>query len=58
MSERHWHSELQQWVHDDDVNMALDAAHLAILEYHNGDRAWAEQWLLRAYEANQKEPAK
>jgi hypothetical protein len=52
MSERHWNSELQQWVHDDDLYKALDAAQLAILEYHNGDRSWAEAWLIRAQQAN------
>ena len=52
MNDRRWDSELQQWVYDDDVYQALDAAHLAIQEYYNGDRAWAERWLLRAHEAN------
>jgi hypothetical protein len=37
---------------------ALNQAHLVIDEYYNGDRAWAERWLLRAYEANQKDEAK
>ena len=54
MSERHWNSELQQWVYDDDVYQALDAAELAIREYHNGNREWAETWLMRAMEANGK----
>ncbi len=40
------------------VDDALNQAHLAIDEYYNGDRVWAEQWLLRAYEANQKDEAK
>ncbi len=40
------------------IDRARDAAILAIDEYYNGDRAWAERWLLRAYEANQKEKAK
>lgn len=40
------------------VDRARDAAILAIDEYYNGDREWAERWLLRAYEANQKETAK
>jgi hypothetical protein len=33
------------------VQDALDAADLAVAEYHNGDRRWAEQWLLAAFEA-------
>ena len=37
----------------DRMSDALDAAHLAINEYYKGDRAWAEEWLLRAHEANQ-----
>ncbi len=56
MSERHWNTELQDWVFNDEINSALDAAQLAITEYHNGDRAWAESWLLRAVEANHKAP--
>lgn len=36
------------------VSAALDAAELAIEEYHNGDRAWAEEWLLKAAEANRE----
>jgi hypothetical protein len=35
-----------------DLSVALDAAVLAIDEYYNGDRAWAEEWLLKAAEAN------
>ena len=31
---------------------AMDAAQLAIKEYHNGDREWAEAWLLKAMAAN------
>ncbi len=54
MTDRHWDSELQQWVHAEDVSKALDAALLATEEFYNGDRAWAERWLIRAYEANQK----
>ncbi len=53
---RHWNTELQDWVFDDEINSALEAAQLAITEYHNGDRVWAEGWLLRAVEANQKAP--
>ena len=56
--EREWNSGLQQWVYTAEINEALDMAQLAIMEYHNGDRAWAEAWLIRAYEANQKEKAK
>jgi hypothetical protein len=37
------------------VDMALNQTLLAIDEYYNGDREWAELWLVRAYEANQKE---
>ncbi len=33
---------------------ALDAAELAIDEYYNGDRAWAEEWLIKALEANKE----
>ena len=53
MSDRRWDSELQRWVHDDDVYSGLHGAQLALWEYHNGDRQWAERWLLRAFEANQ-----
>ncbi len=35
-----------------DVNDALDAAQVAIDEYYNGDREWAEAWLLKATTAN------
>ena len=37
------------------ISDALDAAELAIDEYYNGDRAWAEEWLLKAVEANRSE---
>jgi hypothetical protein len=40
------------------VDMALSQTLLAIDEYYNGDRAWAERWLVRAYEANQKDEDK
>jgi hypothetical protein len=53
MTERRWDNELQLWIYDDDVNMALNQAQLAVNELYNGDRAWAERWLVRAYEANQ-----
>lgn len=36
------------------VSDALDAMELAIDEYYNGDRAWAEDWLLKAMEANRE----
>jgi len=35
-----------------EVQQALDAAELAINEYYNGDREWAEAWLLKATAAN------
>ncbi len=57
MTDRRWDSELQQWVYDGEVSEALDAAQLAIREYYNGDREWAERWLLRAAVANEKAPA-
>ena len=44
--------------HEFFVTLALNQATLAIDEYYNGDRAWAERWLIRAYEANQKDEAK
>ena len=56
--DREWNSDLQQWVYTAEINEALDMAQLAITEYHNGARKWAEAWLIRAYEANQKEKAK
>ncbi len=56
-NDRHWHSGLRQWVHDNEIRDALDAFQLAISEYYNGDRAWAEQWLIKAYEANQPKPS-
>ena len=31
------------------IDEAIDQAHLVIDEYYNGDRKWAERWLLRAY---------
>lgn len=36
----------------DHIERALEQAHQAITAYHVGDRAWAERWLLKAYEAN------
>lgn len=53
---RHWNG--QQWVWPDDVERAVDAANLAISEYYNGDRNWAERWLLAAHEANKVREAK
>ncbi len=37
------------------VSDALDAMELAIDEYYNGDRVWAEEWLLKALEANKEQ---
>jgi hypothetical protein len=36
------------------IEDALNTAQTAIDAYYNGDRVWAERWLLRAYEANQE----
>jgi hypothetical protein len=49
---RYWNGK--QWVYPAEVSAALDAAQLAIDEYYNGDRVWAEQWLLNAMEANKE----
>ena len=43
---------IKERAHQADVNEALDAAQLAVDEYHNGDREWAEAWLLKATAAN------
>lgn len=56
---RHWLSATEsdpfgRWVYESELAEALDAAQLAITEYHNGDRVWAEWWLLKAVEANKK----
>ena len=40
---------------EDTIMDALDAARLAIDEFYNGDRAWAEAWLLKAAAANKDE---
>ena len=48
-TDRYWNGE--QWVWPEDVNKALDAAQLAIDEYYNGNREWAERWLLSAHKA-------
>jgi hypothetical protein len=53
--DRRWDSELQRWVYGIEVSDALNDAQTAIEEYYNGDRDWAERWLVRAYEANQKD---
>lgn len=53
MSDRSWNSKLQDWVYDADIQEALDAAQLAITEYHNGDREWAECWLIKSSCINQ-----
>lgn len=45
---------IKERAHQADVNEALDAAQLAIEEYYNGDREWAEAWLLKALAANKK----
>jgi hypothetical protein len=57
MMERHWLSASEKepfgrWVYEFEMREALDAAQLAISEYYNGDRAWAEWWLIKAAEAN------
>jgi hypothetical protein len=52
-ADRRWDTELQRWVYGIEVSDALNDAQAAIFEYYNGDRDWAERWLLRAYEANQ-----
>ncbi len=52
MSDRSWNTKLQEWVYEADIQEALDAAQLAITEYHNGDREWAERWLTKAAKAN------
>jgi hypothetical protein len=52
--DRYWDSGLQQWIYPQDIDDALNQAHLVIDEYYNGDRAWAEAWLLKAHAANQK----
>jgi hypothetical protein len=53
--DRYWSTEQQRWIHPAEVDDALNAALLAIDNYYNGDRAWAEAWLLKAHEANQKD---
>jgi|HubBroStandDraft_6_1064221.scaffolds.fasta_scaffold00050_102 hypothetical protein len=54
LPERHWNGE--QWIYPQDIDDALNQALLVIDEYYNGDRAWAEAWLLKAHEANQEKP--
>jgi hypothetical protein len=51
--DRRWDTELQRWVYGIEVSDALNDAQTAIEEYYNGDREWAERWLVRAYQANQ-----
>ena len=46
---------ISQRAHERDVADALNAVHLAIDEYYNGDREFAEAWLLKAMEANKQE---
>jgi hypothetical protein len=48
--DRYWNGE--EWVWPEEVQDALCAAQLAIDEYYNGDRGWAEKWLLKAARAN------
>jgi hypothetical protein len=54
-TDRHWHTGLQRWVWPSEVTDALNQAQLVIDEYYNGDRAWAEAWLLKAHEANKND---
>lgn len=55
--DRYQISEIRQWLSDNpQIDEAVRAAHLALDEYYNGDCAFGEAWLLKAYEANQKEP--
>ena len=42
-------------LHEDNIAAALNAAHLAIDEYYNGDREFAETWLLKAMKANKQD---
>jgi hypothetical protein len=42
-------------IRDEAIKCARNQAWYALDEYYNGDRVWAEQWLLRAYGANQKD---
>ena len=39
--------------HDAEVQEALSIAEVAIEEFYNGNREWAESWLLKAFAANQ-----
>jgi hypothetical protein len=55
-TDRYWSIEQQRWVYPAEVDDALNQAQLVIDEYYNGDRAWAEAWLLKAHEANQEKP--
>ncbi len=57
MSDRSWNTKLQDWLYEADIQEALDAAQLAITEYHNGDREWAERWLIKAAQANEEKTA-
>ena len=50
--DRRWDSELQRWIYGIEVSDALHDAQTAIFEYYNGDREWAEAWLLKAMAAN------
>lgn len=58
MTERRWDSELQRWVYESAVQDALNECQAVIFDYYNGQRESAERWLVKAYEANQKDEAK
>ena len=49
---------VKRLTYEADVEDALNAAILAIDEYYNGDRKWAEVWLLKAFAANRPNGAK
>jgi hypothetical protein len=55
--DRHWNSEAQRWIYPQELEEALNQAQVAIDTYYRepDNRAWAEQWLLKAYEANQSQ---
>jgi len=53
-TQRLWNTELQRWVYPAETEAALNAALLTIDNYYNGDRVYAERWLLAAYDVNQK----
>lgn len=45
-------ADIQRRAAERDLEDALEAAQLAISEYHNGDREWAARWLLQSHKAN------